>query len=190
MSHLPRYLIIGRVLKPWGVRGELKIQILTGFPDRFASLRTVYLGDDAKSFAVERARLHSGAALLKLQGVDTPEAAAAYRDRLVQIAREDARQLPRGAHYLYELIGLRVVTTDGETLGVIDDILETGANDVYVVRASGLSPSPKSETKQSKRGESTREENREILLPAIEDVVKEIAVERGEVVVKMMEGLI
>ncbi len=164
----PRYLIIGRVLKPWGVRGELKIQIITGFPNRFASLRAVYLGDDAKSFAVERARLHSGTALLKLQGVDTPEAADAFRDLLVQVAREDAIKLPRGAHYLYELIGLRVVTTDGETLGVIDDILETGANDVYVVRTA----------------------SREILIPAIEDVVKEIAVERGEVVVKMMEGLI
>ncbi len=164
----PRYLIIGRVLKPWGVRGELKIQILTEFPNRFASLRTVYLGDDAKSFAVERARLHSGAALLKLQGIDTPEAGDAYRDRLVQVAREDAVPLAQGKHYIYELIGLRVVTTDGESLGVIEDILDTGANDVYIVRHDAD----------------------EILIPAIEDVVKEIAIERGEIVVKLIEGLL
>ena len=164
----PPYLIIGRVLKPWGVRGELKIQILTEFPERFASLQTVYLGDDAKLFLVERARLHSGTALLKLRGLDSPEAGAAYHDQLVQIKRADAMPLPRGKHYLYEIIGLRVKTTDGESLGEIADVLATGANDVYVVR----------------------EGTREILIPAIEDVVKEISLERGEVVVKLLDGLI
>ncbi|MBI3741694.1 MAG: 16S rRNA processing protein RimM [Chloroflexi bacterium] len=190
MSNPPRYLIIGRVLKPWGVRGELKIEILTEFPERIASLSTIYLGDDAKSFSVERARLHSGAALLKLRGIDTPQAGDEYRDWLVQIARADAIKLPRGKNFLYELIGLRVVTTDGELLGEISDILDTGANDVYVVRASAHSPSPESGGMKVKRGARAREKNREILIPAIEDVVKEIAVERGEVVIKLLDGLL
>jgi len=168
MPQSPRYLIIGRVLKPWGVRGEMKIEILTEFPERFASLRQVFLGDDAKPFSVERARLHGNAVLLALKGIDTPEAAAKLRDQLVQVALEDAVELPKGKLYLYQVIGLRVRTADGRALGEIVDVLDTGANDVYVVQDG----------------------SREILIPAIEDVVKEISLERGEVVIQLMEGLL
>lgn len=168
MPESPQYLIIGRVLKPWGVRGEMKIEILTGFPERFASLRKVFLGDDAKPFSVERARLHGNSALLALKGIESPEAAAKLRDQLVQVALEDAVKLPTGKHYLYQIIGLRVVTVDGEALGEITDVLDTGANDVYVVR----------------------DDQREVLIPAIEEVVKKIDLERGEIVIKLMDGLI
>ena len=164
----PRYLIIARVLKPWGVRGEIKCEILTEFPERFASLRTVYLGDDAKSFPVEAAHLHSGSVLLKFKGIDTPEGAAKLRDQLVQVAIEDAVELPRGKVFLYQLIGINVRTIDGAALGKITDVLDTGANDVYVVNDGA----------------------REILLPAIPDVIKEINLERGEMIVELMEGLV
>jgi 16S rRNA processing protein RimM len=164
----PRYLIIGRVLKPWSYRGEIKIEILTDFPDRFASLRKVYLGDDAKPFSVERAHLHGKFVLVKLEGVDSDKAAAKLRGQLIYVVREEGVQLPKGTHFLYELIGLNVITTDGKPLGEIVDLLDTGANDVYVIR-DGL---------------------REILIPAIEDVVKEIAIERGEMVVELMDGLL
>ena len=168
MPDSPRYLIIGRVLKPWSYHGELKVEILTDFPKRFASLQITFLGDDAKPFSVERAHLHGKFVLLKLKGVDSTEAAEKLRDQLVQVAREDAVQLPPGKHFLHELIGLRVVTTDGRSLGTIEEILDTRANDVYVVRDG----------------------SREILIPATEEIVKEIAVERGEMVVKLIEGLV
>jgi 16S rRNA processing protein RimM len=168
MPESPQYLIIGRVFKPWGVRGEVKVEILTEFPERFASLRTVYLGDDAKPFLVTGARLHGNAALLKFKGIDVPEDAEALRDQVVQVAREDAVKLPKGKLYLYQLIGLRVVTVEGEALGEITDVIDTGANDVYVVHDG----------------------QREILVPAIEEVVKEISLERSEVRVQLMEGLI
>ena len=162
------YLIIGRVLKPWSYRGEMKVEIVTDFPERFASLQRVFLGDDANSFSVERAHLHGKFILLKLKGVDSTEAAETLRDQLIQVARKDAVQLPQGQHFLHELIGLRVVTTEGETLGTLEEIIDTRANDVYIVRDG----------------------TREILIPATEEIVKEIAVERGEMVVKMMEGLV
>ena len=164
----PRYLIIGRVLKAFGVRGELKVEILTDFPERFASLRQVFIGDDAKSFSVEGARLHGGAVMLKLAGIDTPEDAATLREQLVYVAIEDAVTLPAGRVYLYQLIGLRVKTTDGQVLGEITDVLDTRANDVYIVSDG----------------------TREILLPAIPDVIKQVNVERGEMVVKLIEGLV
>lgn len=146
----------------------MKIAILTDFPKRFASLQKVFIGDDAKPFSVERAHLHGKHVLLKLKGVDSTEAADKLRDQLVQVAREDAVKLPKGQHFIHELIGLRVVTTEGEMLGTIEEILETGANDVYVVR----------------------KDEREILIPATEEIVKEIAIERGEMIIKMMDGLL
>jgi 16S rRNA processing protein RimM len=168
MPQSPKYLIIGRVFKPWGIRGEVKIEILTEFTERFASLREVYLGDDAKPLKVEGARLHGNAALLKFKGIDQPEQAEALRGQIVQVALKDAIKLPQGKLYLYQLIGLKVVTVEGKLLGVIDDVLDTGANDVYVVK-DGV---------------------REILIPAIEEVVKEVSLDRGEVKIKLMEGLI
>lgn len=164
----PAYLIIGRVMKPWSYRGEMKVEILTDFPKRFASLREVFIGDDAKPFSVERAHLHGKHVLLKLVGIDSTEAAEKMRDQLVQVARKDAVQLPKGQHFIHELIGLRVVTTEGESLGTIEEIIDTRANDVYIVRDG----------------------KREILIPATAEIVQEIAVERGEMVIKMMEGLI
>ena len=164
----PRHLIIGRVLKSFGVHGELKIEILSDFPERFASLRQVFIGDDAKSFSVESARLHSGAALLKLAGIDTPEDAATLREQLVRIATAEAVVLPENRVYLYQLIGLRVKTTDGRLLGELTDVLDTRANDVYIVHDG----------------------THEILLPAIPDVVKEINVERGEMIVELIDGLV
>lgn len=156
------------MLKPWGFRGELKIQILTDFPDRFASLRVVFLGEDAKRFSVESARLHSGAALLKLQGVDSPEDASKLREQVVQVPIKEAVPLPEGKYYLYQLIGLNVKTTEGRNLGKIEDVLDTGANDVYVVNDG----------------------QREVLIPAIEPVVKHVDLDRGEMLVQLLEGLV
>ena len=155
------------MLKPWGFRGELKIQILTDFPERFASLQTVFIGEDAKRFSVERARLHGNAALLKLKGVETPEEVDRLRNQLVQVPTEEAVPLPEGKLYLYQLIGLQVKTTQGEPLGQVEDVLDTGANDVYVVR----------------------NETREVLIPAIPSVVKEIDLNHGDMIVELLPGL-
>ncbi|MBI4787915.1 MAG: 16S rRNA processing protein RimM [Chloroflexi bacterium] len=162
-------MIIGRVLKPWSYHGELKIEILTDFPERFASLRTVYVGDDAKPFSVEHARLHGNAVLLKLQGIDSTEAGNKLREQLVQIPTDEQVPLPKGKYYLYQLVGLKVKTTSGLDLGEVVQVLDTaGANDVYVVRDG----------------------RREILIPAIEPVVKEIDLGRGEMIIEPLEGLL
>ena len=168
MSDAPHYLVIGRVLKPWSYRGELKIEILTEFPDRFASLRQVFVGDDAKPFPVERAHSHGKFVLLKLAGVDSDTDAENLRDQLVQVSVTDAVPLKPGQVYLYQLVGLTVKTVEGETLGKIAEILDTRAHDVLVVNDG----------------------TREILIPAIPEFLQEINVERGEVIVKLIEGMI
>lgn len=161
-------MVIGRVVRPWGTRGEVKVEIMTDFPDRFALLRKVYLGPKAAPFALEGFRLHKGAAILKLEGCHDRAAAEKLRGQLVQIPIEEAMPLDQDEYYVHQILGLAVWTMEGEYLGTVDEIIFTESNDVYVVRG----------------------EEREILIPAIEDVVLEINLAEGRLVVELMEGLI
>ena len=172
----PRYLVIGRVARPWGVRGEVKVEIITDFPDRFSRLRKVYLGPQAMPFTVEGFRLHKGMALLKLKGCHDRTAIERLRGQLVQIPIEEAVPLEQDEYYEHQIVGLAVWTTGGEHLGTVDEVIPTGSNDVYVVRGQAC-------PEDSRRG-------REILIPAIEDVVLEIDLAEGRMVVELMEGLI
>ncbi len=106
---------------------------------------------------------------MKFAGYDTPEAAAKLRGQVVQILAEEAAPLPQGQYYHHQIVGLEVFTTEGERLGAVEEILETGANDVYLVR---------------------RDDGREILLPAIQDVIQEIDLEHKRMVVRLMPGLV
>ncbi|MGA9348734.1 MAG: ribosome maturation factor RimM [Anaerolineae bacterium] len=164
----PRYLVIGRVARPWGTQGELKVEIMTDFPDRFALLRKVYLGPEAVPFALEGFRLHKGSALLKLEGCHDRAAVERLRGQLVQIPIEEAMPLDQDEYYEYQIVGLTVWTKEGEYLGTVDEVISTGSNDVYIVRGKG----------------------REILIPAIEDVVLEVNLAKRRLIVELMEGLI
>jgi 16S rRNA processing protein RimM len=178
------YLIVARVLRPHGTRGEISCEIITEFPERFRRTKRVFLtppsgsnwlepldGATPQPYAVAQARLmqHRGHAevVLSLETVADRDAADALRGFLVQVPKSEAWKLPRGRFYWHQIVGLRVVTTDGEEIGTVADILETGANDVYVVKGGG----------------------QERLIPAIKHVVKSIAPERGEMVVSLLPGL-
>ena len=166
----PRYLAIGQVTRAHGLRGEIAVAVLTEFPDRFAETEWVYLGDqfEAEAYQLEGYRWHQRNILLKLAGVADRTQAEQLRGQLVQVPVEEAMPLPEGSYYLYQLLGLQVITTDGEPLGRIVNILETGANDVYVVDRQG----------------------KELLLPAIADVVQSVDLAKGEMIIKVMDGLI
>jgi 16S rRNA processing protein RimM len=164
----PGYLAVGRIVRPWGVRGELKVKILTEDPARFERLETVYVGLRFVPYRLERARLHHGAVLLKLAGCDDRNAAEALRGLLVQIAMEDALPLEEGDYWFHQILGLEVWTSEGDLLGVVQEVLETGANDVYVVRGRG---------------------GRERLIPALKSVVLDIDLASGRMSVELPEGL-
>ena len=156
------------MLKPWGVRGELKLEVLTGFPDRLGRLKRVYVGPAATPHAVTCFRWHSGDLLLQLEDVGDRTTAEALRGQLVQIAREDAVPLEPGQFYEHQIVGLAVVTAEGEPLGQVVQVLATGANDVYVV--------------QGPRGE--------VLLPARVEVVRDIDLDAGTMTVALLPGLL
>jgi 16S rRNA processing protein RimM len=166
-----RYLAIGRVTRAHGIRGEISVIVLTDFPERFETTEWLYLGDEfeATAYRLEAYRWHKRHVLLTLAGVSNRTQAEQLQGQFVQIPVGDAMPLPEGSFYLYQLIGLRVITVDGKVLGNISNILETGANDVYVVTAENGEP--------------------EILLPAIPDVVKSIDVETGHIIVELIGGL-
>jgi 16S rRNA processing protein RimM len=160
-------MVIARVLGPHGVRGELKCAVITDMPQRFATTRTVYLGPAHQPFRVQCARVQGQRVLLRLEGITTRDQAERWRNALVEVPRAERAALPKDTYYWQDVIGLSVVTEEGERLGAVREILRTGANDVYVV------------------GTDTGE----LLLPAIKDVIRRIDLERGEMVVHLLEGM-
>lgn len=126
-------MVIGTAAGPFGVRGEIKVDVHTDFSDRFKRLKTVYLGPDHHEFVIVGVRRSKQRILLRLEGIDTPEAVARIRGQEIAIPRAEAMPLPEGHYYLEDAIGLRAVTTDGRELGAVSEVLRTGSNDVFIV---------------------------------------------------------
>jgi 16S rRNA processing protein RimM len=169
----PHYLVVARILRPHGVRGEVRAQIVTSHPELLVTHRSFYLSSPkspevGRECPVEQVRLHAGAALLKLVGCDDRDAAEARRGMLVQIPMEHAVPLEDDEYYLHQIIGLKVETADGLQLGKVVEVLETGADDVYIVRGT--------------RGE--------VLLPAVSEVVRRIDLAEGKMTVELLPGLL
>jgi 16S rRNA processing protein RimM len=148
------------------MRGEVKVEVLTDFPERFAPRKVVYL--NTIPLEIERCHPHKQHMVVKLATIDSVEAAERLRGQDLTIPSSELYPLPQGQYYTFQLIGLKVVTTRGQTLGRVTDIMSTASNDVYIV--------------DGKRGE--------ILIPAIEDVVKSIDLKKGKMVIEAIEGLL
>ena len=164
---LIEFLAIGRVLRPHGVRGELLLETLTDFPQPLDDVETVYLGEAAEPHPLDSVRLHRGQRLIRLKDCSDRDAAEVFRGQLVQIRIEASGPPPPGSYYHHQIIGLAVVTDAGEALGEVTEILETGANDVYVVAG----PSG------------------ELLLPALQSVILHVDLDAKRMTVHLLEGL-
>jgi 16S rRNA processing protein RimM len=151
---------VGWIAAPWGLRGDLKVQPLTDFPERFQ--RGAALWVRGRRIEVQRSRWSRGFVYLGLSGIDSRSAAEELRGALLEVPESDLAPLPEGQYYRFQVIGLEVRTPEGRPLGRVAEILSTGSNDVYVVRGGP----------------------RELLIPAIEDVVKEVDIEGGRLVVE------
>lgn len=170
VSHQSRkvtHLVIGQIVAPRGLRGELKVRAETDESERFLRLREVFIGDQFTRFEVKSARLVKNQVLLQLLGIEERDAAERWRGAYVWVPIEDALPLAEGEYYHHQIEGLAVVTVDGEALGRVTGILTTGANDVYVVSGG--------------KGE--------LLLPAIGDVIARVDLGAGTLVVRVPEGL-
>ncbi|MDD6432036.1 MAG: ribosome maturation factor RimM [Lactobacillaceae bacterium] len=162
---------VGKIVNTHGIRGEVRVMPTTDFvAERFAKGQGLYLqqaGEPLK-LAVETARQHKGFILVKFVGYDNINDVQAFRDHELMVSGEDQQPLEDGQYYYHQIIGLAVKTVDGEGIGTIKEILSPGANDVWVVQ---------------------REGKKDLLLPVIDDVVKDVDLDAGEVTVELMEGL-
>lgn len=169
---------MARIARPHGVRGDLRLQALTNFPERMHRLETVYIGADPEDHdnlvkhQVTYIRPERGKAdswIVHFQGVEDRNEADSFRGRYMLVSLADAVPLENDEVYLFQVMGLEVRTTDEQILGRVEDIIETGANDVYVVRGGPYG---------------------EVLIPAIESVVLGINVETGVMRVQLLPGLL
>lgn len=160
------FITIGQILAPWGVKGKLKVKVVTDFPQRFAPTSKIYV--NRLPMTIDSAGWHKGNVIIKINQIDTAEAAQRLRGQPIEIHHSQLYTLPEGQYYHFQLIGLEVWTTQDELLGKITEILTAGSNDNYVVNGA--------------RGE--------ILIPAIEDVVKSIDLDSGRITIEPIEGLL
>ncbi len=126
-------MTIGTILAPHGVRGEFKVRLQSDDPEHLLTIKRVYLGDETAPRTVLGVRLHVGNALMRLQGISTPESVERLRDTPLRIRGADARPLAADEYFLYQVIGLDVFDEEGNRLGRVADLMETGANDVLVI---------------------------------------------------------
>lgn len=169
----PKHLILGEILRPHGIRGELRVRLLTDFPERIQQLERVYLGKDPEGkvtpYHVEAMRRHQEYGLLKLKGVDDRDAADRLRQLLVMIDLAHAVPLEADEFYLYQLIGLEVRAETGESLGTLTEVLETRANDVYVVTSPRYG---------------------EVLIPVLPNTIIKTDIAAKQVIVRLPDGLL
>lgn len=161
---------IGKVVALFGVRGELKVRLLTDIPDRFRELESVYVGPNHTRHPIQSIRPYKGEMIvLKLGGIDDANAAEPLRNQDLSIPLSELAKLPPGSYYQHDILGLHVFTLDGRDLGTIVDIIVTGSNDVYGIKTPGGS---------------------QILIPAIKDVIKQIDLVRHTMHIDPLPGLL
>ena len=164
------WVTIGKVVALFGLGGELKVRVLTDIPDRFADLDVVHIGDSHARYVIESVRPYKGDTILvKLKGIDDATGAEKFRTADFFIPASELAKLPAGSYYQHDIIGLRVFTLDNTPLGTIVDIIETGSNDVYVIKMDN---------------------GAQQLIPAIKDVIKQIDLLRHTMHIDPIPGLL
>ena len=162
---------VGVITKPHGIRGEVKVHVLSDDPDRLSDLKEVE-ADGPKyhgMLTMEGVRYFKGQAIVKFRGFDTMDDTMPLLRAQLLIPREEALPLEEREYYIGDLIGMQVYQEDGRLLGTLRDVLQTGANDVYEV---------------------STEEYGDILIPAIRECIRDVSVEEGSMTVRLMKGLL
>lgn len=167
MNHL---LEIGQIVNTYGIKGLIKVIPLVDHKEQFKDFHKIYIDfrKENEEFQIKEVKFSKDLVLLKLEGIDTIEQAENFRNKYIKIKREDIK-LESGAHFIVDLLGLEVYTDEGILLGKIDEVLQPGCNDVYIIKNN---------------------KNKEILIPVIPDVVKKIDIENHKVIVHLIDGLI
>lgn len=157
---------VGKIVNTFGIRGEVKITPYTDNIEQFKKIKDIYV-DDIK-MKIEGVKYQKNVVILKLKGIDDMTSAEDLRGSIIKVDRSN-KKLPEGTYYIVDLIGSKVYTDEGKLLGILKDIYNTGANDIYTVKT---------------------DDGKEILLPSIREVIKDIDLENKKIIVHILKGLI
>ena len=168
---MEKYFEIGQIVNTNGLKGILKVKPFTDDIQEFEKFTSIYIQKNGEliEFTIEKVRYVKNMVLLKLKGIDDINEAEKYKNLYIKIDREVLPTLPDNTFYIVDLIECDVETVDGKELGKIDDVFNTGSNDIYVVK---------------------NEEGKQILIPAIKQVIKKIDISNKRIIIELMEGLI
>ncbi len=165
------YLEVGKIVNTFGIKGQVKVVPFTDDVKRFDKLKSVYVErkKELQSHKIENVKYTNNMVILKLEGIDSMEEAEKYKNCSLKIDRKDAIKLPKDTYFIADLIGLPVYTDEDVLLGKVDDIYNTGSSDIYVIKD---------------------ELGKQILLPAIKDVIKTIDLDNEKIIVHIIKGLL
>ena len=168
---MQEYFEIGQIVNTHGVKGQVKVNPFTDDLERFEELESILVikNKDMIEMKIEEVKYHKNMVLIKFKGIENPEQADLLRQCYLLVDRADEEPLEEGTYYIVDMIGLEVYTEEGELLGILEDIFNTGSNDIYVVK---------------------NELGKQILLPSIPDVIKKIDMPNKKVIVHLLPGLV
>lgn len=168
---MTKYLEIGQIVNTFGIKGMVKVKPFTDNIERFSNLEKIYIKNKSgqTEYKIQEIKYHKNMVLIKFEGIENPEQADLLRNSYLIVDRETEEPLEPGRYYIVDMIGLDVFTDDNEYLGKLEDIYNTGSNDIYVVK---------------------NELGKQVLLPAIEDAIKNIDMDNKKVIVHLIPGLV
>jgi 16S rRNA processing protein RimM len=164
----PEFLAVGRVVRPHGIRGALLVEASSELIHDLRADQQIFLGEEHRLIKIRDFRPHKRGYLLFIEGCEDRNTAERWRDQHIYLRFEEIDALPEGTYFHFQILGLTVETADAECLGTIASILQTGANDVYIVKDDA---------------------GNELLIPAIESVIREVDLENSRIVVNLLPGL-
>jgi len=164
-------LEVGQIVNTFGIKGFVKVNPWVNDVTRFDDLKKVYIRirKELNEVEIEEVKYHKNQVLLKLKGIETVEQAELLRNGILEISREDAIPLEEDEYFIADLLESEVYSDEGKKLGILEDIYNTGSNDIYVVK---------------------NELGKSILLPGIPEVIKEVDVENKKIIVHLLKGLV
>ncbi len=166
-----KYFEIGQIVNTFGIKGMLKVNPFTDDTSKFEKIGSILVDKKGNllEMQIEEVKYSKNQVLLKLKGIETIEEAEKYRNCYLKLPRDKEEELPEDTYFIADLIGLEVITDEGQILGKVDDIYNSGANDIYVIK---------------------NELGKQILLPAIKEVIKKIDLEQEKITVHLLKGLV
>ena len=157
------FLAVGQIINTHGIKGEVKVYPLTDDAKRFRKLETVYI--DGVERKISWCKIQPDTVILKIEGIETPEEAYKYKDKYIEIKRENAVKLENDRYFVADIIGSRVIDENNKELGNVFDVIVTGSNDVYWVKGK-----------------------EEVLVPALKSVIIKMDMENKLIIIKSVES--